>query len=164
MINLFETNRCIVRTFIEDDILKFIAYRNDENWMKYQNSQKLSEEEYRTFLLNNYSLDDGEQFAIIGKDKNDFLGDIYLKKVGDVLNINYTINPKYARKGFIFEVLSELINWSKNKEIKRIVGDVIPDDIASINLLKKLNFKAVGILNYGSIITDEKVVVYELCL
>ncbi len=65
-----ETVRCIIRPFNAEDIDAFMSYRNDMDWMKYQGFKGLSKQEYMQALLNEHSLSNGIQLAIICKQTN----------------------------------------------------------------------------------------------
>ncbi|BEP29883.1 GNAT family N-acetyltransferase [Helicovermis profundi] len=136
-----ETQRCIIRTFLEEDINDFMIYRNNEEWMIYQGFKGLSKEEYQEILMKEFSLNDGVQLAIEEKSNKHLIGDIYLKQCEDEFWIGYTINPIYARQGYAFEAAKGIMEWIKYTGGKKIYAGVLPENIASIELLKKLGFK-----------------------
>ena len=136
-----DTARCNVRPFIEEDIDAFMAYRNNMDWMKYQGFKGLTKQEYTKVLLKNYSLMDGMQLAIICKQSNVLIGDLYLKQEGDTCWIGYTITPQEARHGYIYEVVSAAIRFLASKGIACIKAGVKIGNVASVSLLKKLEFK-----------------------
>ncbi len=136
---LFESNRCYIRHFIEDDLDSFMEYRNNLDWMKFQGFKGLSKDEYKCSLFNK-SITNGIQLAIISKQSNKLLGDIYLQQDNDACYIGYTINPKFAKNGIITEVLYSCIHYLKTKNFNQIKAGVDPLNTSSINLLKKLNF------------------------
>ncbi|MGE6490055.1 GNAT family N-acetyltransferase, partial [Paenisporosarcina sp. NPDC076898] len=82
----------------------------------------------------------GVQLAIINNTTNRLIGDIYLKSENCTFWIGYTISPFHAKQGYAYEVLVAIISWLKQKGCIRINAGVSPENLASINLLKKLNF------------------------
>lgn len=134
------TERCTVRRFKNEDLDDFMQYRNDENWMRFQGFKGLTKEEYAKELLGEPSFLKGAQLAIINNATNRLIGDIYLKKEGAAYWIGYTISPLHARQGYAYEVLVAIISWLKQQDCMRINAGVLPENLASINLLKKLNF------------------------
>ncbi|MDN5304306.1 MAG: [ribosomal protein S5]-alanine N-acetyltransferase [Fusobacteriaceae bacterium] len=138
---LFQSKRCIIRNFLENDIDEFIKYRNNLEWMKYQGYKGLVKKEYIKDLLPRRHFKFGTQLAIINRDTNTLIGDIFLLQEKDSFWIGYTISPDYKRQGYISEVLISCINWIHSKGDYTIKASVHKENIPSINLLKKLNFK-----------------------
>lgn len=137
----FETKRCNVRIFMESDLDSFIEYRNNEDWMRYQGFKGLTKDEYRESLLHNLSIEKGMQLAIIHKESNNLIGDIYLNSEDSNLWIGYTIHPNFSRKGYAFEIANGIIEWAKQKGFESVLAGVEPENIASIKLLEKLGLE-----------------------
>lgn len=150
------TDRCLIRQFEEKDITDFMAYRNDMDWMKYQSFKGLTKSEYRTALLGDHTFKDGVQFAVIHKDSDTLIGDIYLKQESDAIWIGYSICRTMACKGYAYEVVSAVITSLKNRGIAHIKAGVECGNYASIALLKKLRFSYLGMDN------DEQVYALKL--
>ncbi len=146
---LIETDRCLIRNFEEKDIDEFMSYRNDEVWMRYQGFKGLTKQEYEKALLKDAALHEGVQLAIVLKDSGCLIGDIYLKQETNSLWFGYTISPLYARRGYAYEAVNGIIAWIKEKGIDKIFAAALPENIPSINLLKKLKFSFVGMNEYG---------------
>ena len=92
--------------------------------MKYQGFKGLTKQEYTKVLLKNYSLMDGMQLAIICKQSNVLIGDLYLKQEGSTCWIGYTITPQEARHGYIYEVVSAVIRFLATQGIACIKAGV----------------------------------------
>lgn len=136
-----DTKRCVVRQFLEKDIDAFMIYRNNETWMEHQGFKGLSKSGYKDALLDKYtSLDEGMQLAIILKVNNELIGDIYLHKCEDAFWIGYTISPTHARQGYAYEVVMGTIEWIKDQGVTTIYAGVLAENIASVQLLKKIGF------------------------
>jgi len=146
---LIDTSRCQIRNFEEKDLDQFMMYRNDASWMRYQGFKGLTKQEYRKVLLREFSLHEGVQLAIVLKDKDCLIGDIYLKQEANTIWFGYTINPIYAKQGYAYEAASEIITWISKKGIGKIFAATLPENTPSISLLKKLKFKFVGMNDYG---------------
>lgn len=106
---LLKTKRCVLRYFEEKDLLSIIEYRNNDEWMKYQEYKNLPIEVYRKTLLLPFDITRGSQLAISLINGDLLIGDIYIKKQEDIIYLGYTINPFYARKGYMSEVVSAYI-------------------------------------------------------
>ncbi|MPM14560.1 hypothetical protein SDC9_60924 [bioreactor metagenome] len=138
---IIETDRCIVREFEEKDLDSFTTYRNDEQWMKYQDFKNLTKEQYRKALIKPLNIEKGMQLAIADKVTDELLGDLYLSKKEETVTIGYSINPIYARKGYTSEVLSGVIpNLKAEYPQCEIVAMIDKENLPSKNLLLKLGF------------------------
>ncbi len=138
---MIETDRCILRCFEEKDLDSFMTYRNNEEWMKYQDFKNLTKDQYRKVLLVPLNVEKGTQLAITDKTTDNLLGDLYLAKKEKTIAIGYSINPIYSRKGYISEVLKALLPKLKaDYPDCEIVAMTEKENIPSKNLLLKLGF------------------------
>lgn len=137
---IFQSERCYVRSFVEDDLDDFLSYRNNLEWMKFQGFKGLSRKEYEEALLNKPSFENGAQFAIIRKSDQQLIGDVYIKMEDDTFWIGYTVSPFYKRQGYVYEIVKSMILWIKQHGEYKIKAGVEPKNISSIGLLEKLGF------------------------
>ncbi|MBL4935933.1 GNAT family N-acetyltransferase [Clostridium sp. YIM B02515] len=138
---MLKTDRSVLRGFEEKDLDSFMTYRNNEEWMKYQGFKNLTKDEYRRALLVPLDIERGMQVAVANKVTDELLGDLYVAKKDKTITIGYSINPIYARKGYISEVLKALL--PKLEECYHgceIVAMTEKENTASKNLLLKLGF------------------------
>lgn len=150
------TERCLIRKFKEQDIPDFMVYRNDMDWMKYQGFKGLTAQQYRAALLSHHTFQDGVQLAVIHKESNKLIGDIYLKQESDAFLIGYSICRTMACQGYAYEVAYAVIASLRDRGAVLVKAGVECGNAASIALLKKLNFSYVGMDN------DEQVFALEL--
>lgn len=142
-LNDFETERCIIRSFREEDLDSVIEYRNNEEWMKYQGFKGKTKEEYRRSLIVPFDLM-GTQLAIVSKEITGLIGDLYVSKEEDVINVGYTINPAFSRRGYAFEVMSSFVSLINELHSDCIIkAETDLENIPSRNLLVKLGFELV---------------------
>ncbi|WP_041137956.1 GNAT family N-acetyltransferase [Beduini massiliensis] len=153
---VISTKRCHLRPFKQSDMFAFMEYRNNEQWMCYQGFKGLTYEEYCQILLVQPQLKEGCQIAIIHRENQKLLGDLYLKKEAEILWLGYTIHPLYQRQGYIYEVIQGLIDWSSEREIAFLKAGVLSENTASKNLLKKLGFQ------FSAIEDDEEIYYLQL--
>lgn len=138
---MIKTVRCILRSFEEKDLDSFMVYRNNNEWMKYQGFKNLTKDEYRNVLLVPPNIENGVQLAIADKNTDELLGDLYLIKKENTIEIGYTINPAYARKGYITEILEAvLIKLKECYPGYKIIAEIEKDNFPSRKLLLKLGF------------------------
>ncbi len=140
MYSIVESERCIVRPFIERDIDAFELYRNNLEWMKFQGFKGLSREEYAQILLKEPSVEAGAQLAIVRKADHHLIGDVFIKKEEDIFWIGYTISPEFKRQGYAYETVNSMIRWIQQQGDFKINAGVAPDNTASVQLLEKVGF------------------------
>ena len=141
----FETERCRIRPFEEKDIEAFMSYRNNMDWMQFQGFKGKKYLEYKAALLKQPDFRDGVQLAVVNRQTGELLGDLYLKLEKNTGWIGYTIAPQFARQGFAFEVVTQLLLQLKQAGLTLVKVEVEEQNLASIQLLKKLDFAQIGI-------------------
>lgn len=141
----FETERCRIRPFEESDIEAFMAYRNNLDWMQFQGFKGKKYLEYKAALLIQPDFFSGVQLAIVSRQTGELLGDLYLRLEKNTCWIGYTIAPQFARQGFAFEVVMQLLLQLKQAGLTLVKAGVEEQNIASIALLKKLGFEPIGV-------------------
>lgn len=140
----FETQRCRIRPFEEKDIEAFMAYRNNMDWMQFQGFKGKKYLEYKAALLMQPNFNNGVQLAVVLRQTGELLGDLYLKLEKNTAWIGYTIAPQFARQGFAFEVVTQLLLELKQAGLTLVKAEVEEQNLASIALLKKLEFTQFG--------------------
>jgi len=138
---MFETSRCRIRSFEEKDLDSFTTYRNNDEWMKFQSFKNKTKEEYRNALLVPLNLENGTQLAFADKTSDKLLGDLFIKIQDKRISIGYSIDPNHARKGYVTEVLEELLLRLRTQYPNyQIIAMTDSENIPSKNLLVKLGF------------------------
>lgn len=102
-----------------------------------------------------------ESWMIIKKDTMEVIGDLGFKGFNNEeenIDLGYGIIKEERRNGYAEEAVNEIIKWAfSNKIIKEITANCLIENISSINLLNKFNFKQVKIENdmiYWSLINS----------
>ena len=149
---LIQTGRLTIRNFEARDIDAFAAYRNDEEWMRFQGFKGLSKEQYAQALLSPPSETAGMQLAVVDQATGALIGDLYLKAMREAYRIGYTVAPGRARQGYATEAVLAVLAWLKAHGCRRVYADVMPGNQASIGLLRKLGFKETGANDEGELI------------
>ncbi len=147
----FYNNLYTIRSFNPEDLSPFINYHNNLEWMKFQSYKGKTIKEYQDFLLSDPDITKGVQLAIIHHRHNKLVGDIYLKLDKDICWIGYTCDPKYCRRGYTSSALKFLITELNKNGVKNFMAETNDENIASIKLLEKLEFKKVKTNNNNSI-------------
>ncbi|BCN29956.1 acetyltransferase [Anaeromicropila herbilytica] len=138
------TSRLHLRKFKVKDIDELYKYRNNQECAKYQEWEDTSREYLTQFIEDNKlkQIEDDEiQLAIALKDTDELVGDVYIAKKGKTITLGFTTSPTYQRKGYMYEMLHELISylWRIYSDYE-ICGLVHPENDASMRLMEKLGF------------------------
>ncbi|CAH0419220.1 GNAT family N-acetyltransferase [Periweissella ghanensis] len=137
-----KTDSFTIRAFTENEIPAFTEYHNNLSWMKYQGFKGLSASTFAQELLQPIDLYTGHQFAVVSNDDTTLFGDIYLQRDHDKFWLGYTINPEFARQGYMHKIIQAVISEIHlDPTVKAIMAGVEIANAASINLLKKLGFE-----------------------
>jgi len=141
----FETERCRIRPFEENDIAAFMSYRNNLDWMQFQGFKGKKYLEYKAALLRQPDFRDGVQLAVVNRQTGELLGDLYLRLEKNACWIGYTIAPQFARQGLALEVVMQLLQQLQLSGLTLAKAGVEEQNTASIQLLKKLGFEQIGV-------------------
>lgn len=149
-----ETDRLIIRPYIEDDLLESFQLMQSKELFKYLDMDVMTFEEYKglfTWLISSYENHyDGNfkySFAIFLKETGTFIGwcgvgdsdcyDYYPDK-----EIYYLIGQEYWKNGYATEAMTSLIDYCFNKmNLKRLIAFARPENMASNKVIQKLGFK-----------------------
>ena len=88
------------------------------------------------------NLKDNNQYWIVLEENKEIIGfgSAYLQKHKGVTESIY-IAEEFRGKGYGLKILKNLVHWIKIKDVKHIESNHLTNNIASINLNKKLGFK-----------------------
>ena len=146
---IFETQRLIVRKLILADLQAFHNLESNPNVLKYatgeiksleENEKELNNLIAKYFVLNN----DFWIYAIERKSDKMFIGTVALVKDKLEDEIGYRFIEEFWKLGYASEICEALILYCKQIGIKKIIGYVIDQNIASSKILEKYNFKVVN--------------------
>lgn len=140
-----ETERCVIRPFTAEDIDSFMAYRNNEAWMRFQGFKGLTFAAYEAALLAAPDWAEGVQFAVALRESNRLIGDLYLKREGNSCWIGYTVAPEYAGQGYATEAVLTVLGWLAKNAVQKALAGVEPENVASIRLLERVGFVSAGL-------------------
>ncbi|WP_406242535.1 GNAT family N-acetyltransferase [Tissierella carlieri] len=150
-----ETNRLILREFIEADIQGVYQYASDPDVSKYEpwgpNSLKQTEEFVRICIEYQHQKDRVDfELAVIEKSSNKLIGacGIHISDKGNREGwIGYVINKLYWRKGYGTEIAEKLLDIGFNEfKLHRIYATCHPNNLGSEKVLQKIGMKKEGCL------------------
>lgn len=142
---ILETERLYLREFIDTDGFHFYQLNNDEDVVKYTGNKPFKSLEEATNFIKNYS--DYKQngygrWAVCLKETNEFLGWCGLKYENNEIDLGFRFYKKYWSLGYATESASACVSYGFSKlNLKEIIGRAYIENVASIKVLKKCNFK-----------------------
>ncbi len=166
-----KTPRLIIRDLEDKDAKAFAENGNDEeikffNWYlpypltlakaeKIITKRKIPQEGHRWLY----------ELGIVLKETQEFMGIVSLYDVDKPENkakLGYWIGKKYRRKGYTKEAIEEIIKFAfKELKLNKISAKTMASNKKSESLLKKLNFRKVGIKRWDKVIEGKKYDVKE---
>jgi ribosomal-protein-alanine N-acetyltransferase len=142
---IFETERLIVRKLILSDVDSFHKMQSNPNVMQFADGEVKTFNEHSlelSDLIKKYTLENNDFwiYAIERKLDSKFIGTLALVK--DVVDdeIGYRFIEKYWNHGYGFEICEATVVYCKKKGIKKLVGYVADENVASVKILERLNF------------------------
>lgn len=156
MKQIAETDRLIIREFVEDDLLSLYKIESNSTIIEYMPWNKLSTlsdcrrklkayiSDYKKYKLNTW--------AIVLKETNDVIGItqlVYTKKVKGV-ELGTKILPEYWSKGYASELSKAIIEYGLNElKIDEIIAATDINNAGAIKSLLKIGmtFKKYGYYN-----------------
>jgi ribosomal-protein-alanine N-acetyltransferase len=145
---IFETERLLIRKLILTDLTPFYKLESNPLVLQYATGEVKTVIECETELkelIDKYEkpLNDFWIYAIEQKVDSKFVGTVALVKDNVDDEIGYRFIEEYWGKGYATEICKGLITYCKSVGIKKIVGYVVDENIASAKILKRFNFTEV---------------------
>lgn len=153
-----ESERLILRPLIKNDVNDLEEWTPNKEIYKYWgknpgkadlNPKLLFEKPEKPSKSFHLGIELKEQYKVIG----DIY--IYLIEKDKKAKVAIRLNPTYHNKGFGTEAVKTMIKWCfDNTELQIIWSDVDKENIASIKLLEKSNFKRIKEVNQGKMVSS----------
>ena len=144
-----ETDRLILRNVKPSDAAVMYDYRNNEICARYQRGQTRDPEGIRALVESHgadvLGPDANCLVAVERKETGEMIGEIIVMPNDDCFSLGYTFSCRHHRRGYAFEALSALIGRLHEMEPDwEFVSFTDPENIPSMNLLKKLGYEDLG--------------------
>lgn len=161
-----ETERLTLRNVSASDAEIMYDYRNNDICARYQRGQTKDLPGIRQLVEKRkndvISVDSAFMVAVALKECNEMIGEIVVMPNDGTISLGYTFSYKHQRKGYAFESLSALIELLHNRYPDwDFICFTEKENIASIDLLKKLGYRDLGYIEkmesqvFGKWITPE---------
>lgn len=145
---ILKTQRLFLKNLEPTDVSVIFDYRNNEACNKYQRWDAFLEADILSFIQRHeqdvFLAEKEEQhFAICLNNMGETVGELAcFYTAGDCITLGITISYRYHRKGFAYELLSEVIERCRDKYPSLdIVALIEKGNISSMKLFKKLGFR-----------------------
>lgn len=165
-IPVLETERLILRGFTYDDIDQYLKFFSDPDVQKYlgelpvpkdlksarQWVDNMNGRCLKSKLVITWCIELKSQKAVVGRID---LGGFVRKSMADIA---YYLSKEYWNKGIMSEAAKEVVTFGfEQLGLHRIQTTVLPENIYSLKILKKLGFTEEGLLrkfDHGRIFAD----------
>ena len=148
---IFETDRLLVRQYVEEDAEAFFRLNTDPEVLRYVPDQALQSVDQARQLLIDHPIADYRKHgfgrgACILKSTGEqigFAGLKHLEELGGV-DVAYRLLPAYWGQGLATEAARESVRYGfAELGLRRIIGLVMPENIASARVLEKAGLRYV---------------------
>ena len=135
-----KTDRLIIDKTKLEDIDLLLKIDKQEETQRFLGGIKENNKDERMVLLKK-KINNNSLTVFLNNTPIGFVG---LNINNNIATLSYIFDYDYTNKGYCTEACSEIIkNTFKELNIDRIVADTIKDNISSIKVLEKLNFKLI---------------------
>ena len=144
-----ETERLRLRNVAAKDADMMYDYRHNEICARYQRGQTKDYEGILDLVERRkddvMSVDAPFLVAVALKDTDEMVGEIVVMPNDGTISLGYTFSYKHHRKGYAFESLTALIDLLHERYPEwDFISFTEPENVPSMNLLKKLGYKDMG--------------------
>lgn len=151
-----ETNRLLLRQYTLADAPFIFKLMNSEGWLKNIGDRNIKTiEDAEAYMQKNY-LSSYEKhgfgpFLVSIKETGEPIGSsgLYKRNNLEYPDVGFAFLSEFANQGYAYESTQAVMNYASEKlKLKTIVGITLPDNLASIKLLKKLGLAETGTYKY----------------
>lgn len=144
-----ETDRLRLRQVRIEDVPIMFDYRNNEICARYQRGQTKDLDGIRDLVQRRLNDALGVEanclIAVALKETDEMIGEIVVMPNDDCFSLGYTFSYRHHRKGYAFEALSALTDLLHERYPDwEFISFTDPENVPSMNLLKKLGYKDLG--------------------
>ncbi|CAM1363193.1 Protein N-acetyltransferase, RimJ/RimL family [Tenacibaculum sediminilitoris] len=146
---IFETKNLLIRKLQVVDIETFYELESNPKVLQYATGKPKNLEETKEDLeqlIARYTNKENDFwiYAIERKSNNEFVGTVALVKDEEGNDeIGYRFIERYWGNGFATELCEKLIQYCKSIGMKKLIGCVVDENVASAKILERFNFVAI---------------------
>ncbi len=150
---MLETERLLMREFVEADWQAVFAYQSDPLYLRYYDWTPRSQTDTREFVQMFITQQKEQprtkfQLAVVLKQENQLIGNCGIRVNNPQLreaNIGYEIDSRYWRKGYATEAARAILKFGfEELGMHRIWSWCVAENIASVRVLEKIGMRREG--------------------
>ncbi|MDP2685904.1 MAG: GNAT family N-acetyltransferase [Aequorivita sp.] len=151
-----ETERLLLREYNLNDVPFIFKLMNSEGWLKNIGDRSIKTlEDAEAYMQKNY-LSSYEKhgfgpYLVTLKEDGTPIGSsgLYKRDNLDFPDVGFAFLSEFANKGYAYESAQAVMKYAAEKlKLQTIVGITLPENSASIKLLKKLGLAEIGTYKY----------------
>lgn len=147
MFDCLETERLIIRKFMEGDLKEILDYTSDPEVMRYLPENTFTKEDAEEFINKNI-YKKPEEFAVILKDENKLIGNIIFHTWYEPFKtweIGWVFNREYHRKGLASEAAAKVLKYGfETLNLHRVIATCDPRNTSSYKVMEKIGMRREG--------------------
>lgn len=151
MIEILNTDRLLMRPFVEDDLISLTQLHAEESFWWFPLRRAMSVEESERFLVRVMSGYESEsepsQHAVIERSTGALAGwgglsvPSFLSQLLPAIEITWRLGSKYRGRGYATELGAAALQWGfSTLEFEEIIGIFEPENVASGKVMNHLGF------------------------
>jgi RimJ/RimL family protein N-acetyltransferase len=162
---ILETERLLLREFVESDVAAFYVLGSDPAITRYTGDPGggLKSIDHAREILRSHPLEDYRRhgygrWACVHKSSGRVIGFAGLKYLDDLgeVDIGYRFLPSYWGVGLATEACRPVLEHGfQTLKLERVIGLVDPRNVASVRVLTKLGLTFVAEIDYGGLIVSK---------
>ncbi len=149
-----ETSRLVLREIVEQDAEALFRIFSNPDVMRYYDTEVFTSltQAQQLVVRQRYRFEQKQRFrwGIALKETNELIGTcgfVNWERRQFYAELGYELAQKYWRQGLMSEVVGAMIDFGfVHMDLHRIEAMIVPENIASAQLLRKLGFQEEGIL------------------
>ncbi|SRX55646.1 GNAT family N-acetyltransferase [Aequorivita sp. CIP111184] len=153
---MFQTERLELREYTLKDAPFIFELMNSEGWLKNIGDRNINSiEDAENYMLKNYISSYEKHgfgpYLVSIKEDGTTIGSagLYKRENLNFPDVGFAFLAEFGKKGYAFEAAKAVLQFAaENLKIQTIVGIVLPENISSIKLLKKLGLMEIGTYKY----------------
>jgi len=148
-----ETERLILRDFVQEDWQRVLEYQSDSLYLRYNHWAERTPEAVQEFVgwfLNHQTQEPRIKFqlAVVAKSDNQLIGNCGVrmdKADAFEADLGYELDPKYWNYGYATEAAHAMVDFGFSRlEVHRIWAACVADNVGSAHVMEKLGMKLEG--------------------
>jgi ribosomal-protein-alanine N-acetyltransferase len=145
---IIENEKLLIRELVENDVEVIFEFYSDKEAMKFRGSAPFENINEAEAMLKKVAenIKNGTEYryAIIEKETSNLVGTYLITPLNNIeCLIGCSIGKKYWRTGYGFEVMILMSDYLQSLNYKKLLGLIRKENIPSIKLVEKLNFKLI---------------------